>query len=389
MDQPLWEKLAPHYSDFSVRDRLLLTGHSHQAWPDVAQAGLLESYRDAALLVDEKWTKAMAKAERIREALRVRLDDPDGEYTLAQSTHDVLVRFLSALPLKTRGKLVTTDSEFHSMRRQFERLQEEGMQVEWVAAEPSSSLPDRLADAIDDATAAVFVSLVFFNSGRIAGDLSGLAERCEEREVPLVVDTYHAAGVLDMSVRRQGLENAFLLGGGYKYLQWGEGNCFLRFPRDCTLRPAITGWFADFAGLENPVGSGPIGYSNGPDRFAGATYDPSSHYRAASVCDFFDEQGLTAPVLRRENQRQLSVLADVFDGLELPEMRIRRPRNYPIASLSGFLTLISPEAGRLRAALKEAGVMTDCRGDRLRFGPAPYLSDDQLVEAMEKLKKVL
>ncbi len=26
--------LAPHYRHFRVAERLLLTGHSHQAWPD-------------------------------------------------------------------------------------------------------------------------------------------------------------------------------------------------------------------------------------------------------------------------------------------------------------------------------------------------------------------
>jgi kynureninase len=31
--------LARHYSRFGVERRLLLTGHSHQAWPDVALEG--------------------------------------------------------------------------------------------------------------------------------------------------------------------------------------------------------------------------------------------------------------------------------------------------------------------------------------------------------------
>ena len=28
--------------------------------------------------------------------------------------------------------------------------------------------------------------------------------------------------------------------------QWGEGVCFLRAPRDTTMRPVYTGWFSDF-----------------------------------------------------------------------------------------------------------------------------------------------
>ena len=52
--------LAPHYSRFRVADRLLLTGHSHQAWPDVARQAQLEAYDDAAELVDGKWEAILA-----------------------------------------------------------------------------------------------------------------------------------------------------------------------------------------------------------------------------------------------------------------------------------------------------------------------------------------
>jgi kynureninase len=55
----------------------------------------------------------------------------------------------------------------------------------------------------------------------------------------------------------------------------------------------------------------------------------------------------------------------------------------------GFLALTAREAGRISAALKERGVHTDARGSYLRFGPAPYLTDAQLVAAMEALGEVM
>ena len=58
--------LSPHYARFRVTERLLLTGHSHQAWPDVALEGQVEAWNDAAERVDEKWERARAKAERVR-----------------------------------------------------------------------------------------------------------------------------------------------------------------------------------------------------------------------------------------------------------------------------------------------------------------------------------
>ena len=43
--------LAGHYSRFRVADRVLLTGHSHQAWPDVAFEAQQRAWLDAAEFV--------------------------------------------------------------------------------------------------------------------------------------------------------------------------------------------------------------------------------------------------------------------------------------------------------------------------------------------------
>ena len=51
----LAQKLQPYYSDFKVNERILLSGHSHQAWPNVAKQGMIECYNDAAKHVDDKW----------------------------------------------------------------------------------------------------------------------------------------------------------------------------------------------------------------------------------------------------------------------------------------------------------------------------------------------
>ena len=117
--------LAGHYSRFRVSERLLLTGHSHQAWPDVAFEAQQKAWLDAARHVDGKWNFAEAKAERYRGALAALLDDQAGFVALGQNTHELVTRVLSALPLAARPRLVTTNGEFHSIRRQLDRLSEE------------------------------------------------------------------------------------------------------------------------------------------------------------------------------------------------------------------------------------------------------------------------
>ena len=379
--------LAGHYSAFRVSERLLLTGHSHQAWPDAGFEGQKAAWLEAAAHADGKWDGVAKKADRVAEAYRLLMGQCDGDITLDTNTHTLVVRFLSALPLAERPRIVTTDGEFHTIRRQLDRLAEEGIEVVKLPASPIDSLAERLAAQVDDRTACVMMSSVMFASGLIVPDLPVVAEACARHGAEMLIDAYHSLGVVAFSLA--GLEQAFVVGGGYKYLQMGEGNCFLRVPPDCELRPAITGWFSEFAELAEARVPGEVPYGRGAARFAGSTYDPTSQYRGAAVRDFFDEQGLTVDFLREVSQHQVGLLADTFLGLDLDPAVARLDSDAPMERRGGFLALHAPDAGALSAALLERGVRSDARGSVLRFGPAPYLSDAQIVRAMETLGEVV
>ncbi|RMH20522.1 MAG: kynureninase, partial [Gemmatimonadetes bacterium] len=207
--------LQRHYARFGVAGRLRLTGHSHQAWPDVSFEAQKRAWLDAADAADLKWTRAEAVAARFRAGLAERLDDPDGEYALGQNTHELVVRLLSALDLRARPRLVSTDGEFHSLRRQLDRLAEAGLEVVKVPALPADGLAERLCAALDDRTAAVLVSAVLFRNAHIVPGLGRVADACERRGATLLVDAYHAVNAVPFSVRGEGLETAFVVGGGY------------------------------------------------------------------------------------------------------------------------------------------------------------------------------
>jgi kynureninase len=381
--------LASHYARFRVAARLLLTGHSHQAWPDCGLDGQVEAYTDAAEFADEKWERAFAKATRVQAGFAHLLGDADGVYTLAPSTHDLLVRWLSALDLRRRPRLVTTDGEFHSVRRQLDRLAEEGIEVVRVPHRPADQVAERLAAAVDDKTAAVIASAVFFTNAHIAPGLGLAMLACERAGAAMLVDVYHALDAVPFSLVEQGLARAFVVGGGYKYCQLGEGNCFLRCPPDVSLRPIVTGWFAEFDALAEPVGSRRVPYGKGSGRFAGSTYDPTSHYRAAKVFDFFEAQGLTPALLREVSQHQVGRLAAAFDVLGADPRKIRRDRSAAVVQIGGFLALDAPRASDICGELRKRGVLADYRGDVLRLGPAPYLTDAQLDAAMSALGDVI
>jgi kynureninase len=365
------EQLAKHYTRFRVTERILLTGHSHQAWPDVAFEAQQQAWLDAAELVDDVWDVAFEKANEVRRGFARLLDDSPDRIALAPNTHELVVRFLSALPLRKRPKLITTDGEFHTIRRQLDRLAEEGIEVVKLEAVPAATLADRLAGEVDDRTAGVLVSAVLYTNAHIVPNLRAVLEACERHGAELLVDAYHALNVVAFSLKKEGLERAYVVGGGYKYCQLGPGNAFLRFPADTTLRPVVTGWFSEFTDLSKAP-NGRVEYGPGPARFAGATYDFTSHYRGAAVFKFFEEQRLTPEKLRELSQHQVGILA--------------RDRNLgPLGAVAGFLAMPTGQAPEISRRLKEQDIWTDYRGNTLRLGPAPYVTDAQLNDARKRI----
>ena len=382
--------LAADYSRFRVDERLLLTGHSHQAWPDIAREGLIEAFDDAAREVDDKWARAAAKADEVRAGYLRLLGDTGAGLSLAESVHSLVIRFLSTLDLAARPRLVTTTGEFHSTRRQLARLAEAGLEVERVEVDPIETLADRLGDAIDGRTSAVLVSAVLFETARIVPGLAALAHRCEAGGCELLVDAYHALGVIPFDVTDLGLESAWVAGGGYKYLELGEGNCCMRVPSHAAqARPIITGWFAEFSQIGVEHDQGRVDYVEGPDRFAGGTYDPASNYRGARVFQYFAERGLNIEVLHSSYRHQVGLLARLVDELDLPPAVLARDRSIPLDGIAGFLALRSPRAAELKESLRQRGVFTDSRGHYLRLGPAQYLADAQIEEAVGIIGEVV
>jgi kynureninase len=378
--------LARHYSRFRVGDRLLLTGHSHQAWPDVGFDAQQRAWLDAAEFVDDKWQRATEQANRVRAGFARLIGDRPANIALGQNTHELVTRWLSALPFRQRLRVITTDGEFHTIRRQMDRFAEEGVDVVKAAAQPVDTLAERLSREVNDRTLAVLVSSVLFETAAIVPGLDRLATACATHGAELLIDAYHHLNVVPFDVASMGLQSAFVTGGGYKYCQLGEGNCFLRAPDGCRLRPIVTGWFAEFEALEY-TGREQVTFGDGASAFAGATYDPTSNYRAAAVFDFHQQQGLTPVELRRISQRQVGLLASAFEALDI-QPSIARVEPIEPSRRAGFLAIRTPRARDFAHRLHERGVFVDARGDVLRLGPAPYLRDDQLSEAVERLGEV-
>lgn len=367
--------LRAAYTRFLQPDRILLTGHSHQAWPDVASGAMVRLFDDAARLVDDKWSEAIfPKCQAVGAAILERMGFDRGDsLAFGKSTHELVFRLLTCLRLHERPRIVTTTGEFHSLYRQLTRLAEEGVEVVWVPAEPRAELASRLLDALRPGTAMLAFSAVLFEDAYIVPRLGEILARAVEVGAIPLVDAYHAFNVvpLDWGPARDQL---FVTAGGYKYAAFGDGLSWLRIPRDTTLRPVDTGWFADFASLAAPRGP-TVTYGPGGDRFLGATFDASPVYRAEAVLEHWDRFGLTPARLRAVSLRQTSRILARFEERGRLDVVVtaRDPERR-----GGFVAVRDAAAGAIVERLRGRGVFVDSRRDLLRIGPAPYLTDDEI-----------
>lgn len=373
-------RVRPSYRRFLERDELLMTGHSHQAWPDVSRDGHLAAWDDAAALVDGKWGKIFEEIlPEFRRHIATRLGTarPD-DIAIAPNSHELAYRLSTCFPRD--GTIVTTDAEFHSLARQLARLAEEGLEIIEVPAE-APDFAARFVDAVkanDPAWCAV--SSVLFTTSRIVEGIDEIAEHLAGVNVPLLVDAYHGFNVVQMHADRWP-GHVFVSGGGYKYAQSGEGACFMLLPKDAsTFRPLTTGWFADFAGLESA--SAEVRYGPGGDRFFGATFDPSALYRAVYTFRHMNTLGLDVATLEAAARLRTSLIVEEYDRLALADRGVVLASPRDPAARGGFVSFSTPDAASLGARLAERRVRTDHRGSLLRFGPAPYTTSEEIVRAM-------
>ncbi len=361
-------------------ERLHFASHSHHLWPDASYEGQMRAWNDAARLADRKWDKVMAEVwpeAQAHVARELGTEDPSA-IVFSSNTHDFLIRLVTAAPRRTTGplKVLTTDGEFHSARRQFARWKEEGwIDLERLAAEPFDSFSARFLErARTGDHDLIQVSQVLFGSGQIFDRVDELAALGHVEGPWVIADGYHAFMAIDLPFGEVPARSAFYLGGGYKYAMAGEGCAFLHAPPGFGPRPPVTGWFAEFEDLSLPPGS--VGYAKDATRFLGATFDPSGLYRFNGVQRMLIENQLTTARISAHCEILQEQLLGSIADTAVSEAELLNPLGG--APHARFLAFRTPDAQRWYGELKAKNCITDVRGDVLRIGFGIYQDEEDV-----------
>ena len=372
-------------------ERLHFAAHSHHLWPDASFDGQVRAWVEANKFADRKWDLVFgdvvpeAQGQVARE---LNLPSPD-TVVFAPNTHDFLLRIFSGFAAKP-VRILSTDGEFHSFRRQGERWQEAGEAlVTRVPLHPFETFEDRFLEAARSGGFDwIVVSQVFFRTGQAFGRLDELAALADPAGPSVLVDGYHGfmATPTDLSAVADRL---FYVAGGYKYAMSGEGVCFLHAPPGYCPRPAITGWFAEFGDLEGPPGG--VQYRTDGGRFWGATFDASALYRFNAVRRMLDEAGLSTADISDHARGLMRRFQDAVAAGEagaLAEATLLNPV-MDDAPRARFLAFRHPDAQAWRARLLAADVVADVRDDTIRFGFGLYQDEADLERLAAVCKRLL
>jgi kynureninase len=373
--------------------RINLAAHSHHDWPDVTYEAQMRCWEDAARLAGDKWGRVFGElVPSLQQGIAAILNLPDpSTIAIAPNTHEFLRRILSCFPFDRPVRILSTDAEFHTFRRQIARLEEDGRAIcTCIAAEPCATFPARFQEAAaKGGYDLVFVSQVFYTSAATSGPVEALAAAVPDGETFIVIDGYHGfmARPIDLS---NVAGRVFYLAGGYKYAMAGEGVCFLHCPAGYGPRPRDTGWFAEFGALAAVPGK-TVGYPASGARFLGATFDPVGIYRQRAVLSWMAANGLGieevhahATALMVHFLRHLEPLG--LKGLTRADLVTPFGQG---AAHGNFLSFHAPHAGAIEAALADADVHADHRGDRMRFGFGLATTLEDVDAAIERMADVL
>lgn len=340
--------------------------------------------------LDEAWSDDhwMGEAAKFRSLIAQLLDLSDPKAVVPKTSAGQGLRaVLNSFPPDHKINIVTTRGEFDSIDFILKTYAQQGRaNVRWVESGgkegpvPIFRAAD-IIDAIDDDTDLVVVSAVFFGTGQILQDLDLVIERAHQHGALVLLDVYHALGVFAFSM--SALDADYCIGGCYKYLRGGPGSCFLAIhPRVLAegRRTLDTGWFAKkdtFQYLRRESAD----LWPGGDGWLESTPPVLTAYQATPGLEFTLSVGV-----EQTRTYMLNLLAELRETLRSKDLQVVEPASP--SHWGAFALVFDYDPNALCEKLKEQGIITDARGEFVRFGPDILTRIDEMSEAIRDPKVI-
>lgn len=370
--------LAGYRSEFPIfRDRIYLNTCSLGPLGDRARRKVAEfldvwQARGAAAWYDV-WWESLAE---LRARYGAVIGAPADSIALAPSVSVAVATVASALEYRQRPRVVVTSLDFPTVVYQWLAKRPLGVEVVVVESPDQVTVPvDAIAQAIDERTALVATSHVYFTSGAIQ-DIAAVADAAHRKGALCLIDAYQSVGQVPVDAPAAGVD--FLIAGGLKWLLGGTGIvfCYARPDTAQRLVPTVAGWF----GHKDQFAFDPrsIEFHDDARRFELGTPALAAVYTQLGGLEYIEAIGV--PAIRR-------VTAGLVEDL-VGRARDQGLRPKVAATPEQRSAIVMIPAADPAAAVRHlaaGAIVADARPGHVRLSPFFYNVQDDHVAALARL----
>jgi kynureninase len=303
----------------------------------------------------------MGRIGQVRGRVAEMWNARENEIALSPSVSGALSSIASSIDYRKRNRVVVADLDFPTLVYQW--LARPDVEVVRVPSDDGVGVdPARWAEYVDERTALVATSHVFYGTG-YAQDLGPIARAARDAGALFLVDGYQAAG--QIAVDPRSVDADVYVAGPLKWLLGGPGLAFLwvREERIEGLRPTIASWFGARDQFEFRVDA--LDFREDAGRFSMGTPSVPTVYTALGGLEIFAEAGHAAVYARIAALKE-----DLITRLEAAGFEVKGAKD-PARRTAIILVRHHDASGAVRR-LAERGIIVDYRAGYVRVSPHFY-----------------
>jgi len=304
---------------------------------------------------------------------------PD-EVAIAPSVSAAVSEITSALDFSKRNRVVMADMDFPTLAYQWLVKQRLGVEVDFVESPDRIHVPpDLLTDKIDEQTALVATSRVFYTSGYVQ-DVAAVTEAAHRKGAYILIDDYQGTGQIPIDVHA--LDIDFLVTGTLKWLMGGPGLAlvYVREGLIPKLLPTMTGWFANRDQFQ--FNTREFHFREDAGRFESGTPALPTIHTATGGLDIVLEIGV-----QRIYERTRALTNDLVERVKARGWALRSPEEEDRRSSIVMLALERPN--EIVEQLVARRFIVDYRPGLLRISPYFYNTVAENEAIVEEISRVL
>jgi len=296
----------------------------------------------------------------------------------------------TSLQSKPKSNVVVSELNFPTNVYVWHSLKRKGniSEVRLLRAKDGTVPISDFEKAIDDNTVAVSLDYVSWING-CKHDIRAVADLAHAHGALMIVDAFHAIGVLPVDVRRLGAD--VLVSGTYKWLMGPHGTAFLYVRGDVLdrLQPSITGWHGISDSVIARITKGQPAFGRPFDLSQAVPADDATRFEwgtwaVVSVVGSSAAIEFTVKYPPEERWPLVLHLTDrLVDGLRKKGRQTSSPLEPEMRS--GIVTFRDPNAPGLCKKLQAENLIVAPRVNTVRVSPHFFNRDDEIDALLDRL----